>query len=162
VKNTDFGPRASPSAAIGRDAASVSDDCWDFSRAAAASDADSFALPARIGKVVPEAGEQRAKLLRWLVPPRSCVVSFSDSRRVKHSVEVTAESLFEAAALGLSLLRAHEWVEPPGPATRLEIQIGQPTVTHEVSILQLQRWSESTAVTPAERLRKNRVRKMLG
>ena len=96
------------------------------------------------------------------MPPQSCVVSFSDSRRVKHSVEVTAESLFEAAALGLSLLRAHEWVEPPGPATRLEIRIGQPTVTHEVSILQLQRWSESTAVTPAERLRKNRVREMLG
>ena len=95
------------------------------------------------------------------MPPRSCVVSFSDSRRVKHSVEVTAESLFEAAALGLSLFRTHEWVEPPGPATRLEIQIGQPTVTHEVSIQQLQRWSESTAVTPAERLRKNRVREML-
>ena len=109
-----------------------------------------------------EIGEQRAKLLPCLVPLRSCVVSFADSRRVKHSVEVTAESLFEAAALGLSLLRAHEWVEPPGPATRLEIQIGQPTVTHEVSVQQLQRWSESTAVTPAERLRKNRVREMLG
>jgi len=35
-------------------------------------------------------------------------------------------------------------------------------VTHEVSVQQLQRWSESTAVTPAERLRKNRVREMLG
>ena len=94
--------------------------------------------------------------------PESCVVSFSDSRHVKHPVEVTAKSLFGAAALGLSLLRAHEWVEPPGPAKRLEIQIGQPTVTHEDSVQQLQRWSESTAVTAAERLRKNRVREMLG
>ena len=96
------------------------------------------------------------------MPPRSCVVSFSDSRRVKHSVAVTAELLFQAAPLGLSLLRAHEWVEQPGPATRLEIQIGQPIVTHEVSVQRLQRWSESTAVTPAERLRKNRVREILG
>jgi hypothetical protein len=90
------------------------------------------------------------------------VVSFSDSRRVKHFVEVTAESLFEAAAFGLQLLRAHEWVEPPGPATRLEIQISHPSVRHEVSVRQLQRWADSTAVTPDDRIRKNRVRAMLG
>jgi hypothetical protein len=90
------------------------------------------------------------------------VVSFTDSRRVKHSVEVTAESLFEAAALGLKLLRAQEWVEAPGPAARLEVQISQPTVKHEVSLRQLRHWAESTAVTPDERIRKNRVRTMLG
>jgi hypothetical protein len=90
------------------------------------------------------------------------VVSFADSRRVEHSVEVTAESLFEAAALGLQLLRQHEWVEAPGPATRLEVQISHPRVTHEVSVQQLQRWADSTAVTPEDRIRKNRVRTMLG
>lgn len=73
-----------------------------------------------------------------------------------------AESLFEAAALGLKLLRAHEWVEPPGPATRLEIRISHPSVKHEVSVQQLERWAESTAITPDERIRKDRVRAMLG
>ena len=39
------------------------------------------------------------------VPLRPCLVSFTDSRGVQHSVEVTAETLFEAAALGVALLR---------------------------------------------------------
>jgi hypothetical protein len=70
------------------------------------------------------------------VPACLCVVSFSDACRVKHSVEVTAESLF-AAALGLQLLRQHDWVEAPGPATRLEVHVSHPRVTHEVSVQQL-------------------------
>jgi hypothetical protein len=95
------------------------------------------------------------------VPPRSCVVSLSDSRGVKHSVEVTAETLFEAAALGLQLLRQHEWVEPAGPATRLEVVVNRPVVRHEVTVQQIERWLDSTAITPDERLRRERVRKIL-
>ena len=106
--------------------------------------------------------KQKRTCYSVLVPPRSCVVSFSDSRRVKHSVEVTAESLFEAAALGLKLLREQDWVEPPGPATRLEVQVTHPRVTHEVTVQQVQRWAESSAVTPDERIRKDKVRMMLG
>lgn len=33
------------------------------------------------------------------VPPRSCLVTLTDSRGIRHSVEVTAESLFEAGGL---------------------------------------------------------------
>jgi hypothetical protein len=95
------------------------------------------------------------------VPPRACLVSFSDSTGVSHRVEVTAETLFEAAALGLKLLREHGWSSPIGPATRLEVRVSHPTITHEVTVLQLQKWSESTAVTPDERVRKDRVRTML-
>ena len=93
--------------------------------------------------------------------PRACLVSFSDSTGVHHRVEVTAETLFEAAALGLKLLREHGWSSPVGPATRLEVRVSHPTITHEVTVLQLQKWSESTAVTPDERVRKDRVRTML-
>lgn len=51
-------------------------------------------------------GEHMAKMLPCqAVPLRSCVVSFTDNRGVQHSVEVTAETLFEAAALGVALLR---------------------------------------------------------
>lgn len=45
------------------------------------------------------------------MPVRSCSVSFKDSSGVRHSVEVTAETLFEAAALGLFLLRKDEWAD---------------------------------------------------
>jgi hypothetical protein len=43
-----------------------------------------------------------------------------------------------------------------------EVRVRHPTITHEVTVLQLRKWSESTAVTPDERVRKDRVRTMLG
>jgi hypothetical protein len=39
---------------------------------------------------------------------RACVVSFAGDRGVRHSVEVTAETLYEAAALALSIFRQSE------------------------------------------------------
>jgi hypothetical protein len=39
---------------------------------------------------------------------RPCRVSFQDASDISHSVEVTAESLFEAAALAIEAFRAAE------------------------------------------------------
>ena len=94
--------------------------------------------------------------------PRTCIVSVSDPvRRIEHSVEVTAETLYEAAAVGFKLLRDGGWVDHPGPAARLGINVRLPAVTHEITIQQLRRWAESSAITPAEKLRKERVRQLL-
>ena len=61
------------------------------------------------------------------MPPRTCVVTLTDSRGIRHSVEVTAESLFEAGILAVSAFRKAGWVEePPGVASRLEIEIREP------------------------------------
>jgi hypothetical protein len=95
------------------------------------------------------------------MPPRRCVVSVGDPQRVTHSVEVTADTLFEAAAQGVKLLREDGWVEPVGPSTRLVVMVSPPAVRHEVTFLQLKTWSDSTAITPDERVRKNRVRDLL-
>jgi hypothetical protein len=96
------------------------------------------------------------------MPPRSCAVSFCDLRGITHSVEVTADSLFEAAAMGLKLLQEHGWLEQqPGPATRLEIHVSHPTVKHEVTVRQILRWVDSTAVTPDDRIKKDKVRNLL-
>jgi hypothetical protein len=37
------------------------------------------------------------------MPLRTCAVTFTDARGVKHTAEVTAETLFEAAILGLQI-----------------------------------------------------------
>ena len=42
------------------------------------------------------------------VSNRSCFVSFTDSYGLQHSVEVTAESLYEAAVLAIKLFREHD------------------------------------------------------
>jgi hypothetical protein len=55
---------------------------------------------------------------------RSCTVSFEDGAGIRHTVQVTAESVFEAAALAL---RAFEQAgAAPGPAAHLEIAAQTP------------------------------------
>jgi hypothetical protein len=45
-------------------------------------------------------------MIRWpAVALRTCTVSFVGPSGVRHAVEVTAESVYEAAALGVSALR---------------------------------------------------------
>jgi hypothetical protein len=45
-----------------------------------------------------------------VMPVRSCRVTIKDMDGVKHTVEVTAETLYEAVALGLVALRGNDWV----------------------------------------------------
>jgi hypothetical protein len=42
-------------------------------------------------------------------------VTYKDLDGVRHSVEVVAESVYEASVLALSALSKHEWVESRGP-----------------------------------------------
>jgi hypothetical protein len=96
------------------------------------------------------------------VPPRNCLVTVTDARGIKHSVEVTAESLFEAGVIALNTLRKAGWVEDsPGPGTRLEIEVREPSTIHTINVAQLQRWATGAAKSPAERLRRERMREML-
>ena len=55
-----------------------------------------------------------------------------------------SETLFEAAVLGLRALKRDGWMGEVGPATRLEVEVKEPTVTHVLSVQQIQRWLEST------------------
>jgi hypothetical protein len=95
------------------------------------------------------------------MPPRTCLVTVTDVRGIRHTVEVQAETLYEAAALALQALRAARWVEDLGPATRLEVEVPEPSVKHSVTVQQLRRWAEASAITPADRIRKDQVKAML-
>jgi hypothetical protein len=94
---------------------------------------------------------------------RTCVVSFVDSTGIRHSIEVAAESLYEAAALAVREFRSHPWVDDvePGVVTPLSISVKPPASTHEVSIKQLERWIASTPRSPRETAQKSRVRDLL-
>ena len=50
-------------------------------------------------------------------------MSFRDSAGITHSVDVTAESLFEAAASALCVFRKNNWLDPMSGATRLEVEV---------------------------------------
>jgi hypothetical protein len=94
------------------------------------------------------------------VSPRSCTVSFTGASGVRHSVDVVAQSLYEAAALGLTAFRRDGWTEPIAPGTTLEVLVSQPETKHTVTIAQVRRWCEAVTVSPEETLKKRRVKEL--
>ena len=90
-------------------------------------------------------------------------MSFVDSSGIRHSVEVAAESLYEAAALAVREFRGHPWVDDvePGAITPLAVSVKAPATTHEVSIQQIERWVKGTPKGPRETALKSRVRELL-
>jgi hypothetical protein len=56
-------------------------------------------------------------------------------------------------------LRRDPWNETIGPATRLDIEVPQPAITHTVTVQQLQRWASGSAVNPDERIRKDQLQR---
>lgn len=92
---------------------------------------------------------------------QKCRVSFKDLEGIHHTVEVTAESLYEAAVLGLKALKKCAWIDAVGPGTRLEIQVVEPAAVHLLLVAQLQRWLDAGATNPADLLRKKRLKELL-
>jgi hypothetical protein len=92
---------------------------------------------------------------------KTCTVRFTNPSGVSHSVDVSADSLYEAAILGFSLLKQDGWVDPVAPGTQLEIQVRHPATTHNVSLAQLRRWVEGIAVSPDETMRKRKLKELL-
>lgn len=95
------------------------------------------------------------------MPGKRCKVTYKDLDGVFHSVEVVAESVYEASALALSALSKHEWIESVGPGTRLEIQVLEPNVTHLLLVAQLKQWLDRPASSPADTMRKKRLKDLL-
>ena len=76
---------------------------------------------------------------------RTCIVTVTDLRGIRQSVEVTAEKV----CLKQPPVRCPHSDEMPGsdgigPATRLEIQVPQPAITHTVTVQQLERWANGS------------------
>jgi len=45
-----------------------------------------------------------------------------------------------------------------GPATTLTIEVRPPAITHTVTVQQIVNWTESTPLSPEERIRKDQIR----
>ena len=93
---------------------------------------------------------------------RTCRVSFQDPAGLVHCVEVTAASLFEAAALAVKAFRTAEWMNSgPGSGTLLEISVLRPVARHRIPLGKVMAWLESNGRTPKEQASKQRLREML-
>jgi hypothetical protein len=96
------------------------------------------------------------------MPLRLCTVSFKSPTGITHGVEVEAETLYEAAGLGLARLKKDGWIEGLGPGSRLEIQVREPSTIHSLTVQQLNRWVDGVTTSPAEVLWRVRVKHVLG
>jgi hypothetical protein len=93
--------------------------------------------------------------------PHQCEVSFTDASGVRHSVQITAESLYEAAVLGVNALRSNQFLDDAlAPVAVLDIEVYQTLTYHTLQMTKLQNWLESSARTPAEHALKKRLREL--
>jgi hypothetical protein len=80
-----------------------------------------------------------------------------------HSVEVTAETLFEAVAQAVVEFKQDRTVShAPGPETDFTVLVLRKPTEHFIRLKKIQEWAQpSTVGGPAEAMRRDRVRKML-
>jgi hypothetical protein len=91
-----------------------------------------------------------------------CKVSCFDLKEVKHTVEVSAASVYEAVAEALRIFRDNKWVEDIGRGqTPISVKVKHPEIEHTVRVQDFERWLETTPRSPAEMLLKNRLREIL-
>ena len=83
-----------------------------------------------------------------------CIVSHVDHEGLRHTVEVEADSLYEAAALAIRTFRAHHC--EPTHASNLEVEV-RTSVVHTLSPKKLHDWLERGMNSPRDVARKERV-----
>ena len=94
---------------------------------------------------------------------RRCQVTFEDLDGIRHSVTVEADSLYEACVYALQRLQRAGFINrPPGPASTLHVEVLEPTITHSVTVAQVQRWLSRGSTNPIEEGKRKRLRELMG
>ena len=79
---------------------------------------------------------------------------------MKHSAEVQAESLYEAAVEGIRAI-SEQWGQEPGAMTPIVVEVKPPPVAHQLTLRQIHSWLESTSAGPRDAVMKQRLKERL-
>ena len=92
---------------------------------------------------------------------RTCRVAVPDLNGVRHTAELTAGTLYEAVALALAAMRADHWAAElvRGDVT---VSVQNIAIEHKVRITEFYQWLERPGKSPAEKIRRRRVKEILG
>jgi hypothetical protein len=97
------------------------------------------------------------------MPVRSCRVTLKDMDGVKHTVEVTAETLYEAVALGLVALRGNDWVMGIAQGLNtVQVSVVDIPIEHSVKIQDFHDWLGRSTGAPREISKRTRIKAILG
>jgi hypothetical protein len=90
-----------------------------------------------------------------------CRVSFRRADGGFCSIEVEADSAYEAAVLALSTLTANEFAEGVQPETRLRVQVLEPGPASTMAFADLRRWLERPSLNASEVAARRTLRGLL-
>jgi hypothetical protein len=94
---------------------------------------------------------------------KACTIVIHDLNETAHSLDVTAETLYEAVAQALATVRGHDWVGDIGRGlTTVTVKVRNPEVTHVVKIQDFENWLKRGCKSPKDTALKTRLRQMLG
>jgi len=88
-------------------------------------------------------------------------VSFQDIRGIRHSVDVEADSLYEAVVVAVSRFRKDPWAGQLRNVTMLDVQVREPSTVHSISLQQVERWLAAVTPNPAEVSKKAKLKMIL-
>jgi hypothetical protein len=90
------------------------------------------------------------------MPP--CLVSYVDTSGIRHTVEVEADSLYEAVVLGVRAFREHDC--EPGEVRPIDVEMRK-SITHSVNLRRVQEWLQGASRSPKEKVVKERLKELL-
>ncbi len=93
--------------------------------------------------------------------PKTCRVAFTDHDTIAHSVEVQADSVFEAVVLATGVFTHSAFVPSIGTGATLTVEVREPSTSHDVPFTKVLRWLEQPGRTPAEITTKKRLNAVL-
>jgi hypothetical protein len=83
---------------------------------------------------------------------RTCRVTCQDAQGVERTIQVTAQSLYEAVAQALRVFREDDWSEDANRGSvSVVVTISQPQVEHRVRIKDFENWLDSAGKSPPRR-----------
>ena len=86
-----------------------------------------------------------------------------DLDRVAHTVEVTATTLYEAVAQGLTAIRGKEWVMGiEQECGVVKVSVSDVRVEHEVKLGDFTKWVQRKGGSPRDVIQRQKVREILG
>ena len=97
------------------------------------------------------------------MPVRSCKVTIEDMNGVSHTVDVTAETLYEAVALGMAAIRTDDWVNGIAEGLNpVKVRVTNVPVEHEVRLMDFTKWLDRTGGSLREISDRTRIKSILG
>jgi hypothetical protein len=91
---------------------------------------------------------------------RVCTVSFQGVSGIRHSVEIEAETLYEAVVVAVTRFRRDIWGEAIGRGTPLDVEVREPSTRHSLTLQQVERWLAASSA-PYEASKKAKLKLML-